>query len=119
MYEEVKLHEPGRYHLGVSWHLYEMLFFIAACLHGMEDAEQNMMERVLIDLNIVGLIMFERYLGKGNVIGATATESSDNGLLLMYSSVDGKHFLKSYDKFRTISEEWTVPLDSLTASANL
>lgn len=54
VYEEVKLHESGRYHLGGSWHLYEMLFFIAAYLHGMEDAEQNMIDRVLIDLNIGG-----------------------------------------------------------------
>ena len=54
VFEEVKTHEPGRYHLGGSWHLYEILFHIAGYLHGMPDAEQNMIERVLIDLNIGG-----------------------------------------------------------------
>lgn len=63
--------------------------------------------------------MLERYLAEGNVIGASSVESIDGGLLLMFSSVDGKHFLKSYDNFRTVSESWVVPMDSMTASANL
>ena len=34
--------------------MYEMLFHIAGYLHGMPDAEQILIERVLIDLNIGG-----------------------------------------------------------------
>ena len=63
--------------------------------------------------------MFTRYLADRDVIGATMIASLDGGLLLMYSSVDGKHFLKSFDGFCSIAEEWTVPVDSITANANL
>ena len=54
VFDGIKHHEPGRYQMGGSWHLYEMLFWIAAYLHGMKDAEQNMINRVLIDLNAGG-----------------------------------------------------------------
>jgi len=63
--------------------------------------------------------VIEKYLAEGNVIGASCVKAEDGGLILMFSSVDGKHFLKSYDNFKTISESWCVPIDSLTASANL
>lgn len=54
VFDGIKHHEAGRYQMGGSWHLYEMLFWISAHLHGMKDAEQNMIERVLIDLNAGG-----------------------------------------------------------------
>ena len=46
--------ETGRYANGGSYHVYEMLFHIAAHLHGIEDAEKNMTERLMIDLNFDG-----------------------------------------------------------------
>ena len=46
--------ETGRYANGGSYHVYEMLFHIAAYLHGMPDAEKNMTERLMIDLNFDG-----------------------------------------------------------------
>ena len=46
--------ETGRYANGGSYHVYEMLFHIAAHLHGIADAEKNMTERLMIDLNYDG-----------------------------------------------------------------
>ena len=46
--------ETGRYANGGSYHVYEMLFHIAAHLHGIADAERNMTERLMIDLNFDG-----------------------------------------------------------------
>lgn len=63
--------------------------------------------------------MITKYLAEHDVIGATVIEALDGGLMMMYSSVDGKHFLKSYDHFRTVQETWVVPIDSITACANL
>lgn len=63
--------------------------------------------------------MITKYIADREVIGSTIIEALDGGLMLMYSSVDGRHFFKSYDNFRTISEEWLVPVDSKTANANI
>lgn len=46
--------EPGRYYNGGSYHIYEMLFHICAYLHNVEDAEKNMIERLMIDLDYDG-----------------------------------------------------------------
>ena len=46
--------ETGRYANGGSYHVYEMLFHIAAYLHGIADAEKNMTERLMIDLEFDG-----------------------------------------------------------------
>ena len=64
-------------------------------------------------------MMFKRCLAEYNLIGTGAAVALDGDLLLTYSSVDGKHFLKSDDLFRTTKEEWTVPIGSITANANL
>ena len=63
--------------------------------------------------------MLTFYLAEHDVIGAAVARAADGGLLLTYSSVDGKHFLKSFDHFRTVAESWTAPIDSITANANL
>jgi len=62
--------------------------------------------------------MITKYIADQAVIGSTIIEALDGGLMLMYSSDDGKHFFKSYDNFRTIAEEWIVPIDTRTANAN-
>ena len=54
LYEGLKTIDVGRYHFGGSWHLYEMLFHIAGHLHGMADAEKNLTERLMIDLDYNG-----------------------------------------------------------------
>lgn len=63
--------------------------------------------------------MLEKYLAESDIVGATAIESLDGGLMVSYGTDKGKHFLKSYDKFRTIAESWIVPVGGSTASANL
>lgn len=40
LYDGFKTMDTGRYQNGGSWHLYEMLFHIAAYLHDMPDAEK-------------------------------------------------------------------------------
>ena len=54
LYEGLKTVDVGRYHFGGSWHLYEMLFHVAGHLHGMPDAEKNLTERLMIDLDYNG-----------------------------------------------------------------
>ena len=50
----LKTIDVGRYQNGGSWHLYEMLFHIAAHLHGIPDAEKNLTERLMVDLDYNG-----------------------------------------------------------------
>lgn len=63
--------------------------------------------------------MITKYLADKNVIGSTCVESLDGGLILMYSSLGERRFLKSFDNFRTVADEWSVPSGPITASANL
>ena len=46
--------ETGRYANGGSYHVYEMLFHIAAYLHGIPEAEKNLTARLMIDLDFDG-----------------------------------------------------------------
>jgi hypothetical protein len=63
--------------------------------------------------------MYETILARGDLIGACVVKMPEGYDLLMYSSTDGKHFFKSKDHFRTIDEEWVVPIGGRTANANL
>ena len=62
--------DVGRYQFGGSWHLYEMLFHIAGYLHGMPDAEANLTERLIIDLNYNGTTYEYMHTVKGNGVKA-------------------------------------------------
>lgn len=62
--------DVGRYQNGGSWHLYEMLFHIAGYLHGMHDAEQNLIDRLLIDLDYGGATYEYMHTIKGNGVKA-------------------------------------------------
>ena len=70
LYEGLKTIEEGRYQHGGSWHLYEMLFHIAGHLHGMPDAETNLTERLLIDLNYDGATHEYMHTVRGNGVKA-------------------------------------------------
>lgn len=63
--------------------------------------------------------MLEKYLAESYIIGGTVIESLDGGLIASFASEGGKHFVKSYDKFRTIADSWVVPIEGMTACANL
>ncbi len=60
----------GRYQNGGSWHLYEMLFHIAGYLHGMPDAEQNLIDRLAVDLRYGGATYEYMHTIKGNGVKA-------------------------------------------------
>ncbi len=62
--------DVGRYQNGGSWHLYEMLFHIAGYLHGMPDAEKNLTERLMIDLDYGGATYEYMHTIKGNGVKA-------------------------------------------------
>ncbi|MBQ8497405.1 MAG: hypothetical protein IJ489_08145 [Clostridia bacterium] len=62
--------DVGRYQNGGSWHLYEMLFHIAGYLHGMPDAEQNLIDRLLIDLDYGGATYEYMHTIRGNGVKA-------------------------------------------------
>ena len=64
--------ETGRYANGGSYHVYEMLFHIAAYLHGVSDAEKNMTERLMIDLDFDGATHEYMHTVKG--IGVKANQ---------------------------------------------
>ena len=63
--------------------------------------------------------MVEKYIAENNVIGSSCIETDDCGQILTYISVDGKHFIKSMDCFRTVSDNWILPGENITAAANL
>ena len=65
------------------------------------------------------IIMFERYLADSAVIGSTFVTARDGSGLLMYSTYEGKHFLRSWDHFRTVDETWLTAVGTMTANANL
>ena len=60
----------GRYQNGGSWHLYEMLFHIAGHLHGMPDAQQNLIDRLAVDLRYGGATYEYMHTIKGNGVKA-------------------------------------------------
>ena len=63
--------------------------------------------------------MFEQYLVDKNIIGTTAVPAQDGSELMMYSTFEGKVFLKSRDHFRTVDEKWLTTIGTMTANANL
>ena len=60
----------GCYQNGGSWHLYEMLFHIAGHLHGMLDAQQNLIDRLAVDLRYGGATYEYMHTIKGNGVKA-------------------------------------------------
>ncbi len=70
IYEGLKTIDVGRYHHGGSWHLYEMIFHIAAHLHGISDAEKNLTERLMADLDYDGATHEYMHTIRGNGVKA-------------------------------------------------
>lgn len=63
--------------------------------------------------------MFEQYLVDNAIIGTTAVTAQDGSEIMMYSTFEGKVFLKSRDHFRTVDETWLTTIGTMTANANL
>lgn len=67
---EMRKMEIGRYANGGSYHIYEMLFHIAAYIHGCEGALDNMINRLMIDLDYDGATHEYMHTLKGNGVKA-------------------------------------------------
>ena len=75
----------GRYANGGSYHVYEMLFHIAAHLHGIEDAEKNLTERLMIDLDFDGATHEYMHTLKG--IGVKANQGWNASIYAIWAEV--------------------------------
>ena len=63
--------------------------------------------------------MIEKILAEKAAVGSTFVSAADGSGLLMYSTFEGKVFMRSADHFRSIAETWFVPIGTITANANL
>ena len=81
----LKTIDIGRYHNGGSWHLYEMLFHIAGHLHGMPDAEKNLTERLMIDLDYNGTT--NEYMHTLTGIGVKANQGWNASIWAIWSEL--------------------------------
>lgn len=70
VHPEMARMDLGRYANGGSYHIYEMMFHIAAYLHGAPDAVDNMIRRLFIDLNFDGATHEYMHTVKGNGVKA-------------------------------------------------
>ena len=77
--------ETGRYANGGSYHVYEMLFHIAAYLHGIPDAEKNLTERLMIDLNFDGATHEYMHTVKG--IGVKANQGWNASIYAIWDEI--------------------------------
>ncbi len=77
--------DTGRYANGGSYHVYEMLFHIAAYIHGVEDAEQNLINRLMIDLDYDGATHEYMHTVKGN--GVKANQGWNAGIYAIWDEI--------------------------------
>ena len=75
----------GRYANGGSYHVYEMLFHIAAHLHGIADAEKNLTDRLMIDLDYDGATHEYMHTLKG--IGVKANQGWNASIYAIWAEV--------------------------------
>ncbi len=83
--EGLKTIDIGRYHNGGSWHLYEMLFHIAGHLHGMPDAEKNLTERLMIDLDYNGTT--NEYMHTITGVGVKANQGWNSSIWAIWNEL--------------------------------
>jgi len=77
--------DVGRYANGGSYHVYEMLFHIAAHLHGAEEAESNLTERLMIDLRFDGATHEYMHTLRGN--GVKANQGWNAGIYAIWEDI--------------------------------
>lgn len=77
--------DTGRYANGGSYHVYEMLFHIAAYIHGVEDAEQNLINRLMIDLDYDGATHEYMHTVKGH--GVKANQGWNASIYAIWSEI--------------------------------
>ncbi len=77
--------DTGRYANGGSYHVYEMLFHIAGYLHGAEDAEKNLIARLMIDLDFDGATHEYMHTVRGN--GVKANQGWNAGIYAIWENL--------------------------------
>ena len=93
--------DTGRYANGGSYHVYEMLFHIAAHLHGAAEAEGNLIERLMIDLDFDGATHEYMHTVRGN--GVKSGQGWNAGIYSIWEDVmrrgkAGRAFFDAADK---------------------
>ena len=96
----------GRYANGGSYHIYEMMFHIAAYIHGVDGALDNMIWRLMIDLDYDGATHEYMHTVKGNGVKAN---QGWNAIIYVFWDIickrgigDRKFFDAAEEKLKTI-----------------
>ena len=98
--------DAGRYANGGSYHVYEMLFHIAAHLHGAKDAVDNMIRRLFIDLDYDGAT--HEYMHTVRGFGSKANQGWNAAVYAIWDIVcrrgdgDGRFFAAAEEKLKEI-----------------
>ena len=98
--------DVGRYANGGSYHIYEMLFHIAAHLHGAKDAVDNMIRRLFIDLDYDGAT--HEYMHTVRGFGSKANQGWNAAVYAIWDTLcrrgdgDRRFFDAAEKKFREI-----------------
>ena len=77
--------DTGRYANGGSYHVYEMLFHIAAHLHGAGEAERNLTQRLMIDLDFDGATHEYMHTVRGN--GVKSGQGWNAGIYAIWEDI--------------------------------
>ena len=93
--------DTGRYANGGSYHVYELLFHIAAYVHGAHDAEENLTARLMIDLDFDGATHEYMHTVRGN--GVKANQGWNAGIYAIWETLvkrgeAGSAFFDAADK---------------------
>ena len=90
--------DTGRYANGGSYHVYEQLFHIAAYIHGIPDAEKNLIKRLMIDLDYDGATHEYMHTVKGN--GVKANQGWNAGIYAIWDNLveNGKASAEFFEK---------------------
>ena len=77
--------DTGRYANGGSYHVYEMLFHIAAHIHGAPEAEENLIARLMIDLDFDGATHEYMHTVRGN--GVKSGQGWNAGIYAIWEDI--------------------------------
>ena len=106
VHPEMAALDLGRYANGGSYHIYEMLFHIAAYVHGAPDALDNMIWRLFIDLDYDGATHEYMHTIRGN--GVKANQGWNAAIYAIWETLceegkaDVRFFHAAEEKLKTI-----------------
>ncbi|MBQ9511412.1 MAG: hypothetical protein IJR55_06950 [Clostridia bacterium] len=106
VHPEMARMDLGRYANGGSYHIYEMIFHIAAYVHGAKGALDNMIHRLMIDLDFDGATHEYMHTLKGN--GVKANQGWNACIYAIWDILckrgvgDERYFIEAEKKLQTI-----------------